>query len=146
MKYLFIIIIAITACKKKDSSLEATFQIIATDKEMNDMASREGFHKALLVYADDNVIKPEEGENPVIGKPALIKSWSEKPDFKNLSWEPYKAEAAGSGDLGYSLGNWKMVTDDTTYYGNYYTIWKKQADGKWKFVVDGGNNTPAPTK
>lgn len=80
---------------------------------------------------------------PVIGKPALEKYWSGKTDFKELTWEPFKAEVSKSGDMGYTLGNWKLVTKDTTMYGNYYTIWKKQADGKWKFVVDGGNNTPA---
>ena len=136
MKYLLLILIAIMACKKKDASLEATFQIIATDKEMSDLASREGFHKALLLYADDNIVKPEEGENPVIGKPSLEKYWAGKSDFKNLSWEPYKAEAAGSGDLGYSLGNWKMVTEDTTYYGNYYTIWKKHQFHNARPIID----------
>ncbi len=29
-------------------------------------------------------------------------------------------------------------------YGKYVTIWKKQADGTWKFVVDVGNKSPAP--
>ena len=81
---------------------------------------------------------------PVIGKTALEKYWSDKPETKDLSWEPYKAEAARSGDWGYSLGNWKLALKDTVLYGNYYTIWKKQADGKWKFTDDGGNNTPKP--
>jgi len=76
----------------------------------------------------------------------LEKYWSGKTDTKNISWEPFKAEASSSGDMGYSLGNWKMTTPDTTYYGNYYTIWKRLTDGAWKFVVDGGNNTPAPMK
>jgi ketosteroid isomerase-like protein len=70
--------------------------------------------------------------------------WTGNPGTKGISWEPYKAEASSSGDLGYTLGNWKLVTPDTTYYGNYYTAWKKGKDGTWKWVVDGGNNTPAP--
>ncbi len=32
----------------------------------------------------------------------------------------------------------------TTTYGNYVTVWKRQPDGKWKYVLDGGNTTPAP--
>lgn len=108
--------------------------------------AKEGFHKTLLLYADDSVVKPQEGQLPVIGKQALIKYWAGKDETKDISWSPYKAEASKSGELGYTLGNWKFVTKDTTLYGNYYTIWKKQNDGKWKFIVDGGNNTPSPDK
>ena len=113
---------------------------------MSALAAKEGFHKALLAYADDNVVKPQDGELPVIGKTALEKYWSDKPETKELSWEPFKAEAARSGELGYTLGNWKLVLKDTVLYGNYYTVWKKMPDGKWKFAVDGGNSTPAPSK
>ncbi len=113
---------------------------------MNDMAVKEGFHITLLHYADDSLVKPQDGEYPVIGKTALEKYWSGKPDTKAISWSPFKADAAQSGDFGYTLGNWKFVTKDSIYYGNYYTIWKKHSDGSWKFVVDGGNNTPPPGK
>ena len=113
---------------------------------MSDMAAKEGFFKTLLAYADDSVVKPKEGELPVIGKEALTAYLSAKMDTKAITWEPFKAEAAKSGELGYTLGNWKFVTKDSVFYGNYYTVWKKQSDGKWKFVVDGGNNTPPPKK
>jgi hypothetical protein len=29
-------------------------------------------------------------------------------------------------------------------YGVYVTVWKKQSDNSWKFVLDGGNDTPPP--
>jgi ketosteroid isomerase-like protein len=148
MKKIIPVILLLIACntQHQDLSKQTAAEIIQADKDMSALALQEGFHKALLSYADDSVIKPQEGQLPVIGKIALEKYWGDKPDTKDLSWEPYKAEAAKSGDMGYSLGNWKMITKDTTLYGNYYTIWKKQADGKWKFTVDGGNNAPAPSK
>ncbi|MEP6793019.1 MAG: hypothetical protein ABJB16_01745 [Saprospiraceae bacterium] len=108
------------------------------------MAVKDGFHKTLLHFADDSLVKPQDVELPVIGKIALEKYWTGKTDIKDISWAPFKAEAAQSGELGYTLGNWKFKAKDSTFFGNYYTIWKKQADGNWKFVVDGGNNTPAP--
>ncbi len=60
-----------------------------------------------------------------------------------------KAEVSASGDLGYTFGGFafKIKTKagvDTTYYGDYITIWRKQPDGKWKFVFDGGTDTPHP--
>ncbi len=148
MKKFLPVVVLLFSCNKQptDISKQATAEIINADKAMSDMAAKEGFHKTLLLYADDSVVKPQEGQLPVIGKQSLIKYWADKDETKNISWSPYKAEASRSGELGYTLGNWKFVTKDTTLYGNYYTIWKKQNDGTWKFVVDGGNNTPAHDK
>jgi len=146
MKKFIAVTFLLISCNTQNADLrkQAADEIMQAEKDMNILASKEGFYKALLAYADDSVIKPQEGELPVIGKPSLEKYWSDKPDTKDISWAPYKIEAARSGDLGYTLGNWKLVSKDTTIYGNYYTIWKKQPDGKWKFTVDGGNTTPKP--
>jgi ketosteroid isomerase-like protein len=146
MKKILVASLLFVACNQQqtDLSKQALEEIIQTDKAMSDEAAKNGFYKTLLSYADDSVVKPQEGMAPVIGKTALQKFWSSRTDFKELTWAPFKAEASRSGDIGYTLGNWKLVTKDTTMYGNYYTIWKKQPDGKWKFVVDGGNNTPPP--
>ena len=32
-----------------------------------------------------------------------------------------------------------MQTGDSARRGTYVTIWKKQANGRWKFVLDSGN-------
>lgn len=146
MRKIIVLAFITFSCNQPDADLssKAAAEIIQADKDMNVLASKEGFNKALLVYADDSVVKPHEGVLPIIGKAALEKYWSDKPDTKEISWEPFKAEAARSGELGYTLGNWKLTSKDTTLYGYYYTIWKKQPDGKWKFTVDGGNNTPKP--
>ena len=146
MKKIFVLTIIILSCNQANTDLsnKAATEIMQADKDMNILASKEGFYKALLAYADDSVVKPQEGELTVIGKIALEKYWNDKPDTKDISWEPFKAEAARSGELGYTLGNWKFTSKDTILHGYYYTIWKKQPDGKWKFMVDGGNNTPKP--
>jgi len=146
MKNILIGLILFSGCTQKQINLseQAKNEIISADKTMSDRAGKEGFFKTLLLFADDSVVKMKEGEFPVIGKNELVKYWSGKDDTKAISWDPFKAEAAASGEIGYTLGNWKFVTKDSTYYGNYYTIWKKQHDGTWKFVVDGGNGTPPP--
>ena len=74
--------------------------------------------------------------------------WIEKtgdaPSMARLTWEPIQGDASESGDLGYTLGRWTMTQPDSTggtstRMGYYITIWKKQLDGRWKFVLDGGN-------
>jgi len=113
---------------------------------MGQLATQEGFFKALLQNADSGVVILRDGKLPVIGRQAYADSTSGKEGRKSLTWEPVKAEVAQSGELGYTWGNWKLTKPDTTYYGNYFTVWKKQSDGSWKFALDGGNKSLAPKK
>ncbi len=68
---------------------------------------------------------------------------SEEKDTSTLTWEPSYADVSVSGDLGYSWGIWISRGDGpdgkpAERRGIYLTIWRKQADGRWKFVFDGG--------
>lgn len=148
MRLLLIPVILIIGCARpaKDLSEQSAKEIREADIAMNDLAAKEGFNKALLAYADDNLFKPQENQLPVVGKKALEEKYAGKEGTKGITWAPFEAHAAASGDLGYTMGNWKYVDPDTTMYGFYYTIWKKQADGNWKWSVDGGNNMPSEYK
>ncbi|MGB4844354.1 MAG: hypothetical protein WBP16_07805 [Ferruginibacter sp.] len=121
-------------------------EVINADKAMSEQVARKGFNNSILTYADSNIVKLEDGRLPVIGKMAFAASYNKDNDIKTISWSPVDAAVANSGELGYSWGNWKFVAKDTVYYGNYFTLWKKQADGNWKVLLDGGNNTPKPVE
>jgi len=132
------------SCNQKTSTNNGKQELITADSAMNEMAAREGFNNAILFYADTNIVKFQGQQFPVIGKSAFAKSFDKNSDLKTISWKPVNAEVAESGDLGYTWGNWKLLAKDTTYYGNYFTAWKKQKDGSWKVTLDGGNATPKP--
>ena len=144
--YIVCLAILITSCTApaSDKSAAAKAEIIKADQDMDLLASQKGFNEALLAYAADSVIKPKEGEAAVIGKNNLSNYFNGKESSKLIRWHPVMASASASGDMGYTFGNWKLPSGDTVYYGNYATIWIKDKDGHWKFVYDGGNNTPAP--
>lgn len=146
MKKIIIAAILFSSCnaKQQDLSSQAEKEIMEADVAMSNLATKEGFFKALLQYADDSVIIPREGKLPMIRKTEVDTSWSSKPVFTTLTWKPIKAEASKTGDMGYTFGYATFVGEDTTTYTNYCTIWKKQKDGTWKFVYDGGNNIPKP--
>lgn len=101
-------------------------------------------------FADDGMLLPPNQE-AVSGMEAIQK-WGqamvETPGFA-VSWQPTKAEAARSGDQGYTVGTYEMTVNDAkgkpvTDKGKYLTVWKKQADGSWKVAVDAFNpDTPA---
>lgn len=59
----------------------------------------------------------------------------------SLQWEPDFVEVAASGDLAYTYGRYVLQSKDSTgkiseRTGVFHTIWKKQADGSWKYVWD----------
>ncbi len=140
-------VILLSSCNQSpqtDLSAQATKEIRDADIAMSNLATTEGFFKALLTYAADSVIIPREGKLPFMNKPEVQGSWGDKPVIKEITWSPVRAEASKSGDIGYSFGFSIYKGTDTTTYTNYCTIWKKQKDGSWKFVYDGGNDTPSP--
>jgi len=117
--------------------------ILKTDREFNSYAIENGFYKAMLHYADDSIVKLNNGVLPVVGKAALAKQYSGAEDTKDISWKPIGVNVSDAGDLGYTWGNWQYKAADTIYYGNYVTIWNRTAHG-WKVLLDGGNDTPSP--
>lgn len=134
------------ACTSSKTDLRklATDEIIKTDLAMSEMATKDGFFKALLHYAEDSVIFPREGKLPLMNKAEAQEAWGDKPVITAITWKPVRAEVAESGDFGYTFGFSTYQDADTTTYTNYCTIWRKQKDGTWKYVFDGGNNTVNP--
>jgi ketosteroid isomerase-like protein len=63
-----------------------------------------------------------------------------------LIWSPRVADAAPSGDLAYTSGDATIHVGKDISYSNYLTVWKRLADGRWRFVADGGNSAPEPPK
>ena len=62
-----------------------------------------------------------------------------------VSWVPRFADAAASGDLGFTVGDAVFVfAEFGTFYTKYLTVWQKQNTGEWLFVADFGSSRPAP--
>ena len=101
--------------------------------------------KANSYYAPDAVIatagRPAAKDGRAVSK--AIRDDLTDPNFKMiLSHE--KTEVAGSGDLAYRRGSYKITaTNPQTkqaehIVGTYLTVFRKQADGSWKIVEDFG--------
>jgi ketosteroid isomerase-like protein len=98
-------------------------------------------------FAEDGVALGN-GEAPVVGKVAIAKSAHWSPTSYQLTWTPTDAQMGPSGDMGYTWGHFEGRSKDAagnpvTKTGRYITIWRKQADGSWKVVLDAGANEPA---
>jgi ketosteroid isomerase-like protein len=127
----------------KNSKHNLAGALLKADRQFSDMSEKEGMHKAFLAFfADSGVILRDNGY-PVKGKISLTELYSRKPDTSFiLSWNPVFEKIAGSGDLGYTYGFYKTTIKSTGQIsrGTYITIWEKQKDGTWKFVLDTGTD------
>jgi ketosteroid isomerase-like protein len=143
----FIGLILLAGCSPSTDELKN--QVLETDRAFSALSKEKGTKEAFIQYAAEEVIKPSPNSQPIVGKEALIKSFEGAKEEFELTWEPLKADV--DGNIGYTFGNYFLKTltpdlRDTTLFGNYVSIWKKQPDGSWKYVLDTGNPTPEPTK
>ena len=95
----------------------------------------------LAFVADDGLIFGPEG--PTNAKAAFTAAPPPPPGAPKLQllWWPTHAEIAASGDLGWTTGPSKRIRGDKVGYGHFVTVWKKQADGNWRFLIDHGIQT-----
>jgi ketosteroid isomerase-like protein len=97
-------------------------------------------------FAEDGVTLGN-GEAPVVGKVAIAKSANWSPKDYQLTWTPTDAVMGPSGDMGYTWGHFEGHSKDANgnpvvTTGRYMTIWRKQADGSWRVMLDAGANEP----
>jgi ketosteroid isomerase-like protein len=141
MLFVFIIIfIGILSCSKSTKNQTTGF-LLETDKDFSAMAVREGMHKAVLNYVADDGVILHNNSYGIKGKKAVGERFTTKIDSSfALSWEPLFEKVSESGDLGYTYGvhtETNKLTGEISR-GTYVTIWQKQTDGSWKFVLETG--------
>ena len=128
---------------KQDSIETWKKEIVETEQAFAEMAQQEGIPKAFLAYAAEDAVLLRNN-SLIIGKDSLRATYKNKaPDIGkvSLSWKPDFVDVAASGDLGYTYGKYVYKAIDAAGVENvsegvFHTVWKRQADGSWKFVWD----------
>ncbi len=120
-------------------------EMVLTEQAFSRMAAEKNTRDAFMEFiADDGLLFRPTAVNG--------KKWMSEhpvpPSDKHplLAWQPAFAGMSAAGDLGFTTGPWEFKEDvkdeKPSGYGHFVTLWKKQPDGKWKFVVDLGINHP----
>jgi uncharacterized protein (TIGR02246 family) len=128
-------------------------QLRKLDEQWSAAAAKNDLEATLSFYADDAVVLP--GNAPIAtDKKAIRELWSGMlGPGTAVSWKVTKVEVAKSGEMGYLYGTYELTMKDpkggppVQDQGKLVEIWKKQADGKWKCIVDTYNSDlpmPAP--
>ena len=115
-------------------------QVIAVDSAFAARSAAVGAALAFAEYVADDGISLGASGAPACGKHA-VGAQLDGVAPSALEWSPIIGDA--SGDLGYTVGTATIRGERGVHYSKYLTVWKRQPDGAWRFVVDGGNAAPA---
>lgn len=139
--FLSLLISSCSENEKDDQVKKWKQEIENTELEFADMASKEGLQKAFLSYAADDAVLNRN--NTILKGKEAIKDYFENQTLSDvkLVWAPDFIEVSRSGDLGYTYGKFNFSAIDTTgnkieAQGIFHSVWKRQADGNWRFVWD----------
>lgn len=98
------------------------------------MAERD--HSAFVSFLAPEVVFV--GREVLRGRDAVAAGWApyfEEPEAP-FSWAPDRVVVTGDGALALSSG--PVRAPDGTRVGTFNSVWRRQGDGSWKIVLDGG--------
>lgn len=113
-------------------------EVVAAERSFAAYAQTHGVNSAFHQFiADDGLLFIPD---PKLGKTLLAKA----PNGPgSLNWWPIYAGMAASGDLGFTTGPYVMEGPRGKAYGHFFTVWRKQPDGMWRWLLDHGTPTTA---
>jgi ketosteroid isomerase-like protein len=105
----------------------------------------QGMRAAFIEYfADDGInFAPDPGNTR-----ARYRARPEAIEPFILDWHPAIAAVARAGDLGFTTGPYAITGRAPAVrepaQGMFFSVWRRQPDGNWRVIVDGGAPTRAP--
>jgi uncharacterized protein (TIGR02246 family) len=154
MKWTVVIAIAsiILSCSQEKVNTKAEAEkVMQLSKDWSKAASTGDVNKTVSYWADDAILI-SEGMPVLKGKEAIkkmVEGSFKMPGFR-ISWEPQEVVVSESGDMAYIIENSQVSYSDSTgksitQNNKAVSIWRKQADGTWKNVVDISTPESAPS-
>ena len=132
-------------CNEKKIDVKAEGEkLMQLSREWSQSASTDNIEKTVSYWADSAIFL--SAGHPTLNGKKEIREMVEQsvkiPGFK-ISWEPISVSISQSGDMAYMIEQNQMTVNDSLgkpviTYGKAVTIWKKDANGSWKNVVEIG--------
>lgn len=130
--------------KKEVAALEDQF--CAMTKEKGALAAFQHFAAPDVAFIDTD---PRKFRGPA----AVQERMGNFPPEAALTWSAFFTDVSDDGTLGYNYGRYELRGKgpdgkDRVGTGWFLTIWKRQPDGTWRYVMDNGapDRPPAPPK
>ena len=140
-------LLAVSVCAASTvAQTSALDQMVQTERRFAARALVVGWKQSFLEYfADDAVAFNGDRTEPAREQ---FRRQPDPPKDRRLMWEPRFGDIATSGDLGWLTGPVRRFVpgqnNGQPYHQLYASVWKRQADGSFKVVMDMGVPTPGP--
>ena len=139
----FLMFMVLTRCteNKIDTKSEGE-KLMQISREWSKSAATDSVEKTISYWAEDAIVM-SPGQPALKGKKAIremVESSSKIPGFK-ISWEPLSVSVSKGGDMAYMIEQNQIIFSDSlgkpiTEYNKVVTVWRKEANGSWKNIVD----------
>ena len=136
---------ATTSQQRQPTAASARDSLAASELAFARHSVDHGMRAAFIEYfADDGVnFAPDPGNTR-----ARFRARPEAVEPFVLDWHPAIAAVARAGDLGFTTGPFAITGRAPAVrepaQGMFFSVWRRQSDGRWKVIVDGGVPTRAP--
>jgi len=136
---------AVAAVATLDAIPPSLAAMADTEREFARTAKVKGIRDSFLeFFADDSIAFTPDVTS---ARERLLKQESMPFSVNELLWEPRTGDVAASGELGWLTGTSTFIDhsakDPSPHYGNYLSVWRKQADGRWRVFIDVGTSLPS---
>ena len=136
--------VVVGAAAQQQALPAALVALADTERAFARRATTIGWKQAFLEYFADDAVG-FDGDRTVSARDQL-RQLPDPPQGVQLLWEPRYGDVAASGELGWLTGPSTSINparnNGAPRYGNYASVWKKQADGTFKVLLDVGTNLP----
>src|SRR6478672_11548151 len=139
-------IVLVAGWSSAQDAVPATLRDMAdTEREFARTARVKGIRDSFLDFfaADSIAFTPDVTS----ARDRLLKQEATPFSVNELLWEPRTGDVASSGEIGWLTGTSTFIDhaapDATPRYGNYLSVWRKQADGRWRVFIDVGTGLGA---
>jgi ketosteroid isomerase-like protein len=114
----------------------------ANERAFSDLAQTDtGIGGAFAAFAAPDGANFGGGPGFVWGRDAIAAQFDGYPPDQGFTWHPDIVEVAPSGDLAFTTGPvYQLPGPDGVRpppVGRYFSIWRRQPDGAWRYVIDG---------
>lgn len=144
MKKTFSILYSILffGCNLKLDTATLKKEVEETEKAFNNYASSKSIAEAFYEFAAEDAVIKRENDTIIKGKEA-IKNYYSNPKYSKatVNWKPDFTDVTEDGTMAYTYGKYVWTTIDSIgnkkeFKGVFHTVWRKQKDGRWKYVWD----------
>jgi len=125
-------------------------EVAAMEDAFCAMAKERGLLAAFTHFAAPDVAFIDTDPRKFRGPAAVRERIGEDRPGETLTWSAYFTDVSDDGTLGYNYGRYEFRGPgpggkESVRGGWFLTIWKRQPDGSWRYVMDNGTADRPPT-